>query len=836
MARFGKLWSLLLVFFWMAGTGCQRTPATFQPPRFEGSLQSSTYGGERLDFPEGGWVGVEGLTFRDGAKLDVIVRDELPDPLSVYRPYLATPVVTLRFNKQDLYSELPPSAIERLLYGTVISFPVRRALSAERSNAIVVINNRHVLALPYGAVARAGSQTAVRIPLGTYLPILEEGENNVTVFLAEPPSTLPQPQASGDWAHLWLGKPQSGSVQFRSNEHTRVRQGQLSPVHVIFSSGLNVAAWASLNARNDFKAWSDTLYKRLKNSLGIGNKVDSLIRFYQFIHDGHHGFLDVGSQLSRKLDLTYQTLWDLGGEKGKVVVAGFSMGGLISRDFASHNPDKVLGVFTMDTPHEGSIIADMVAFRYNCGPFGITCDWVAWVADQITNRYGLRDAIRFTSEATYTTVVTLGPIGLTMAGVDDITSYPIFADKSAIKPLYYQPESQPYARICLARRQTLMTLTSPPTKRGVSDIARLRARESRTPGLSNINLYSAMVRGLPNPSSPPSLWHPTNRVLWGLGKLMGAAEYPTGSPCTSLYPPNQDWNYQNDGVVNLTSGLWSVRSRNYYTHHPSILGTYSGGRLFHLEAPDLTQSKVRTVWNQGEGPQYKQAMADLIATYLKQEWMKSAEFLFQIAWENDRGNLDLDLIFFPRAQDLDFGTIASNYPRTSYYLPAASNNTRPWRGLLPYMSSMNAGPEGIAIPRGQTSTLDQRIYVAARVYDGNFLYGSTNFTAKYRLTRKPNAGNLSNLWMTGGKSRKTSWSKGDRQYWWIIGYLTPGGAQGLTFHKIDRWVGETTVDTTIDSCTYTVRVIDYTDAQGMPVIRNYPMISSGVDAILKNCQ
>ncbi|MCF6192086.1 MAG: hypothetical protein L3J76_02980 [Candidatus Hydrothermae bacterium] len=541
MARFGRLWSLALILFWLVGTSCQRTPASFQPPDFEGQLQSTSYGGERLDLPDGGWVGVEGLTFRDGARLDIMVRQDLPDPLTPYRPYLATPVVTLRFNKQDLYNELPPSAIERLLYGAVISFPVRRALSAERSNAIVVINNEHLLALPYAASVQSGAFAAVRIPLGTYMPLFNEGDNTVTIFLVEPPSTSPQPEASGDWAHLWLGKPQSSNVRFRSNEHTRVRQGQFSPVHVIFSSGLNIFASSSLSPRNSFSAWSDTLYKRLRNALGIGDKVDSLVNFYQFIHDGHHGFLGVGAQLRRKLDLTYHTVWNLGGEKGKILLAGFSMGGLVSRDFAVHDPDKVLGIFTMDTPHEGSIIADMVSFRYSCGPFGLTCDWTSWVAGQIRRRFGTLDATRFMADAMGISLITLYlplppyRLSLTMSNVNEITSLPVFASKQAIMPLYYQPESEPYARVCVARSHRLLTLPSPPSSRGLSDIGRLRSQERGTGTLRSINLYAAMVRGLPGPGSPPSLIRDyKGRAQWALGKMMAAVSYPTSAPCNSL--------------------------------------------------------------------------------------------------------------------------------------------------------------------------------------------------------------------------------------------------------------------------------------------------------------
>jgi len=847
---------------WVLGllvlAGCTRKPSapSLSPlSHWSGALQATFEGGQSVEAPSGAWVGVEGMTFRNGGILEVEVSSDLPPALEVYRPYLASEVVTLRFRKEDLaFPELSEGVrgIEGLLYGIAVALPLRRNLSSEWGNVVVVADGVPTV-MPYATALQAGEVGRVRIPIATLSMLTRPGENELVIFFAEGQeqtlsseallSMLP-PEVRNSSVSLQAVvdkygypfrlkvegnevKQGSGGIPYSVEILVGKRFGVFDPVAVFFSNGLNVFSFwspvpcgpveipgliAECSAPHGVLT---AIYQKLSNRIGA-DMAKKLVGFYNFQHSGHEGFGMPAAKLWERFNRSYVDEGALGGQKHRVLLTGFSMGGLVSRNAAVMRPDAVLGVGSINTPHLGSIIADLVTYQDREG------DLIDYVAREAKNRLGLNliEYARFWLELrdprrTYIPIA--GVSEVFHAGTTGVLGIPLLAPAQAITPLRYVPKpGDPYIRVCVSVKSRTVDIPDP--TRG-DDIAALMGAEQgafRSP----VRLHAYMTRNLPG---KPGLTQPIDLFQWILGNFMAALDF--SGPCDGLYP-SSPYAYANDGLVARKSGLFDHPANRAYQFSTQAASL----DRFHLSAP-----------NPNEIGQWANTLAGWIEDYLKNEWMRDYRYLYELAWE---------YLFSTGSIDLEFYALFRNNSLTLDYLLGDQNQdgvVRRWQEFYTYAGvsqerhgmvgtgiSRNAGPEGIALRRNSNTT--PKVYLVAAVKSPPLV--ALDLKAKFHIFEKPNATSLSGVRDTLIETTK-QFTRFSSDLYWIIGELDQSGR---FVREINRWVGVRELDHTARTgnitCYWKVRVLDYQNASGMPIKDNYPILepTQGVPVRKVRCE
>ncbi len=830
------VWVLGLV----ALAGCSRKPsAPPLSPHWSGALQATFEGGQSLEAPSGVWVGVEGMTFRNGGILEVETASDLPPALEVYRPYQASDVVILRFRKEDLaFPELSEGVrgIEGLLYGIAVALPLRRSLSARWGNVVVVANGVPT-AMPYATALQAGEVARVRIPIATLNLLTRPGENELVVFFAEGEEQTLSPEAllsmlppearepsvalqaladkygypfrlevQGNEVKLGSGTPYSAAVVAGK------RYGVFDPVAVFFSNGLNVFSfWSpvpcspvgipgllpSCSTREDVLT---AIYQKLSSQIGA-DLAKKLVGYYKFHHSGHEGFGMPAVKLWERFNRSYLDGGVLGGQKHRVLLTGFSMGGLVSRNAATMHPDAVLGVGTINTPHLGSIIADLVTYQDRNG------DFIDYVAREAKNRLGLGiiEYARFwlqLRDPRRTYIPIAGASEVFSAGTTGVLGIPLLATANAITPLRYVPKpGDPFVRVCVSARGRTVDIPDPTSADAIAALMGAEQGAFRTP----LRLHAYMTHSLPG---KPGLTQPVDLFQWILGNFMAALDF--SGPCTGLYP-SSPYAYTNDGVVARKSGLFDHPASRAY----QLSTQPSSFRRFHLSAPNLNDIGS-----------WASTLAGWVADYLKNEWMRDYRYLYEVAWEYlfSTGSIDIEFYALFRDNSLSLDYLRADPVRRwqEFFTYGAVAQQR--HGMVGTGISRNAGPEGIALKRGTSTT--PKVYLVAAVKNPPLV--SLDLKVKFHIFEKPNATSLSGVKDTLIETTKR-FTRFASDLYWIIGELDQSGQ---FVKKIDRWVGVKELDDTTRNgnvtCYWKVRVLDYQDANGIPVKDNYPILQPGL--------
>lgn len=843
------------MWFWVVGLGavaCSRKlpQAPADDYRWVGSIQASYDGGQTLESPSGAWVGVEGLTFRDGGVLNVEVTRSLPSFLAVYQPYQASDVVTLRFLGTDLAQDPRGveglQGIEGLMYGVALEIPLRRGISRKWGNVVVVANGVP-LPMPYATPMQAGDVARVRIPVAVLEALSQPGTNEMVVFFAEGREFTPSPEEIlsalpedarkvaqvnlvGDKAGYPFRLEVQGnevklgnSMPYSSGIVVGKKYGVFDPVAVFFSSGYNpFSFWSPVPCSpvpsnpllpncNERDPVLTAIYQKLSESIGA-DKAKKLVGYYRMHHSGHVGFDPPAGKLWSLLDQSYIDANAFGDGKRKIVLTGFSMGGLVSRSVAADHSDAVLGVGTLNTPHLGSIIADLVSYN-DRGK-----DLVDYIYDYVTERLnmGLVEKARFWLELrdprrTYIPIA--GVSEVFRAGTTGIAGIPILSGVDAVTPLkYVHPPRDPYVRVCVSSRR--VTVDVPDPREGDEPIGGLFAREQRIAS-KRIRLYAYMTPQLPN---KPALTDFMGFFLWILGQYMGALDF-TG-PCRSLYPSSNTF-YHNDGVVAVKSGRFEHWGPSNYA-----LSTMSTSQnKFHLQV--ATDDNFQDIKN------WASTIAQWVKDYLENQWMKNYVRQYELGWEYllTLGGLDLELYGMFRDNSL-----------TLDYLRADDSLARRWQDFFIYGGmvgfenhgmvgtglSRNAGPEGFALKRNSTTT--PRVYLVAAIK--NPPYVSLDLKVKFHMFYKPNQTSLQGVKDTLIESTKrmTALSK---DLYWIIGWLDSQGRFHTDGVGRNKWVGVKELDDTTHNgnvtCYWKIKVLDFQDSssEAYPIKDNYPILVPG---------
>jgi len=581
-----RLGMLLLLFGVLSYTGCKKTVAPVEPPPFTSTMESSYHQGARVDLPFGGYVSVDGNVFQEGASLTVEASPVLSyrSPAAELDAYRISPVVTVRFRGED-FVPMTMGDISTILYGLNVALPVTEGAPPGNAGIIMILNDRYLLTDPFMAPIEAGSTPGVKIPLHLTRHLLQSRENTVQIFFARIPENE-APQYS--WAtRLFYGYKSSGSrLNFETILHAQTGNDTslavvFAPVRLLTTPGYQVGLPRNTaNPDDNFSQWLSSFQQYLAGQLSLGQNGNKLITFYQFLHNGQNGFFSPADALWNHLKkaglrdggFRYRTPWD-----DVVILFGHSMGGLISRALAAKHPEAVGAIFTWDTPHEGSIFADMVVSQ---GFWGRSLD--DYIYRAIRNP---QDADQFDRDRNVH-LVTFAGFGLSMARLGNMETYIRLigggllnaiwqSTKNAATVLVKDENIHPYLKVCAGSQ--IYQISRPngynlPNPSPIRQLNRLEIRNRRYLSGNGVKVFSYMIDQNFYPRNTAAFQETSLKFQHMFGLIMAALEnvsqncsvhgeqlpMPGGRMVrVSLYPPmNSTQNYRNDGVVALYSGLW----------------------------------------------------------------------------------------------------------------------------------------------------------------------------------------------------------------------------------------------------------------------------------------